>query len=54
MGGSIGGMLAAPATGIWLDYRHKSCGPLFIWAGYGVSDRVAGDSFVSAADIVSV
>jgi ACS family hexuronate transporter-like MFS transporter len=33
MGGSVGGMLIAPAIGIWLDYSHKSYGPLFIWAG---------------------
>jgi ACS family hexuronate transporter-like MFS transporter len=33
MGGSVGGMLIAPAIGIWLDYTHKSYGPLFIWAG---------------------
>lgn len=33
MGGSIGGMLVAPAIGLWLDYSHKSYGPLFIAAG---------------------
>lgn len=33
MGGSIGGMLVAPAIGLWLDYSHKSYGPLFFAAG---------------------
>lgn len=33
MGGSVGGMLVAPAIGIWLDYSHKSYGPLFLAAG---------------------
>ncbi len=33
MGGSFGGMLVAPAIGMWLDYSHKSYGPLFLAAG---------------------
>lgn len=33
MGGSFGGMLVAPAIGLWLDYSHKSYGPLFLLAG---------------------
>jgi ACS family hexuronate transporter-like MFS transporter len=33
MGGAFGGMLVAPAIGLWLDYSHKSYGPLFIGAG---------------------
>ena len=33
MGGAIGGMLVAPAIGIWLDYSGKSYGPLFLGAG---------------------
>ncbi len=33
MGGAFGGMLVAPAIGWWLDYSHKSYGPIFIAAG---------------------
>jgi ACS family hexuronate transporter-like MFS transporter len=33
MGGAIGGMLVAPAVGMWLDYSGKSYGPLFLGAG---------------------
>jgi ACS family hexuronate transporter-like MFS transporter len=32
-GGAIGGMLAAPAVGYWLDFSHDSYGPLFLIAG---------------------
>ena len=33
MGGAIGGMLVAPLIGLWLDYSHKTYGPLFLAAG---------------------
>lgn len=33
MGGAIGGLLVAPAIGLWLDYSHKAYGPLFFVAG---------------------
>jgi MFS transporter, ACS family, hexuronate transporter len=33
MAGAIGGMLAQPAIGAWLDFSHQSYGPLFIIAG---------------------
>jgi len=33
MGGAIGGMMVAPLIGLWLDYSHKSYGPLFLAAG---------------------
>jgi MFS transporter, ACS family, hexuronate transporter len=33
MGGAFGGMLVAPAIGLWLDYSHKTYGPLFLAAG---------------------
>jgi ACS family hexuronate transporter-like MFS transporter len=33
MAGAFGGMLVAPAIGKWLDYSHKSYGPLFLAAG---------------------
>lgn len=33
MGGSIGGMIVAPAVGYWLDFSHGAYGPLFIGAG---------------------
>jgi ACS family hexuronate transporter-like MFS transporter len=33
MGGSIGGMLVAPAVGYWLDWSHGAYGPLFVVAG---------------------
>jgi ACS family hexuronate transporter-like MFS transporter len=33
MGGAFGGMLVALVVGKWLDYSHKSYGPLFIAAG---------------------
>lgn len=33
MGGAIGGMLASPAIGYWLDFSHESYTPLFIVAG---------------------
>ena len=33
MGGAFGGMLVALVVGMWLDYSHKSYGPLFIAAG---------------------
>ena len=33
MAGGFAGMLVAPAIGIWLDYSHKSYGPLFLAAG---------------------
>jgi len=33
MGGAIGGMLAAPAIGYWLDFSHDAYGPLFVAAG---------------------
>jgi ACS family hexuronate transporter-like MFS transporter len=32
-GGAIGGMLAAPAIGYWLDFSHGSYAPLFFLAG---------------------
>jgi MFS transporter, ACS family, hexuronate transporter len=31
--GAIGGMLAQPAIGRWLDFSHGSYNPLFFWAG---------------------
>jgi ACS family hexuronate transporter-like MFS transporter len=33
MGGSIGGMLTAPALGLWLDWSHRAYGPVFVIAG---------------------
>ncbi len=33
MGGALAGGMVAKAVGMWLDYSHKSYGPLFIWAG---------------------
>ena len=33
MGGAFAGVLVAPAIGMWLDYSHKSYGPLFLAAG---------------------
>ena len=33
MGGAIGGMLASPAIGYWLDFSHGSYTPLFVVAG---------------------
>lgn len=33
MGGALAGVMVAKAVGKWLDYSHKSYGPLFIWAG---------------------
>jgi MFS transporter, ACS family, hexuronate transporter len=33
MGGSIGGMLVAPAVGYWLDWSQGAYGPLFVVAG---------------------
>lgn len=33
MAGSVGGMLAAPAVGYWLDFSGKAYGPLFVVAG---------------------
>ncbi len=33
MGGAVGGMLAAPAVGYWLDVSHEAYGPLFAVAG---------------------
>jgi MFS transporter, ACS family, hexuronate transporter len=33
MCGSLAGFLAAPAIGYWLDFSHKSYGPLFVVAG---------------------
>ena len=33
MCGALSGALAAPAIGYWLDYSHKSYGPLFVVAG---------------------
>jgi len=33
MGGAIGGLLAAPAVGYWLDWSHGAYGPLFAVAG---------------------
>ncbi len=33
MCGALSGFLAAPAIGYWLDYSHKSYGPLFVVAG---------------------
>jgi MFS transporter, ACS family, hexuronate transporter len=32
-GGAVGGMLVAPAIGYWLDFSHKSYGPIFFIAG---------------------
>jgi hypothetical protein len=29
----LAGFLAAPAIGYWLDFSHKSYGPLFVVAG---------------------
>jgi ACS family hexuronate transporter-like MFS transporter len=33
MCGALSGFLAAPAIGYWLDFSHKSYGPLFVVAG---------------------
>lgn len=33
MCGALSGFLVAPAIGYWLDYSHKSYGPLFVVAG---------------------
>jgi ACS family hexuronate transporter-like MFS transporter len=33
MCGALSGFLAAPAIGWWLDFSHKSYGPLFVVAG---------------------
>ncbi len=33
MCGALAGFLAAPAIGYWLDFSHKSYGPLFVVAG---------------------
>jgi ACS family hexuronate transporter-like MFS transporter len=33
LGGAVGGMLAAPAIGAWLDFSHRFYGPLFVIAG---------------------
>jgi ACS family hexuronate transporter-like MFS transporter len=33
MGGAIGGMVASPAIGYWLDFSHESYTPLFVLAG---------------------
>jgi ACS family hexuronate transporter-like MFS transporter len=33
LGGAVGGMLAAPLVGYWLDASHGAYGPLFIVAG---------------------
>lgn len=33
MGGAFAGGMVAKAVGMWLDYSHKSYGPLFVWAG---------------------
>ncbi|MCU1324863.1 MAG: rane protein [Bryobacterales bacterium] len=33
MGGALAGAVVAKVVGKWLDYSHKSYGPLFIWAG---------------------
>ena len=33
LGGSIGGMLVAPAIGYWLDFSHKAYAPIFFIAG---------------------
>lgn len=33
MGGALGGMLAAPALGYWLEFSHGKYGPLFFVAG---------------------
>jgi ACS family hexuronate transporter-like MFS transporter len=33
LGGAVGGMLAQPAIGRWLDFSHESYAPLFITAG---------------------
>ncbi len=33
LGGAVGGMLAAPAIGMWLDFSHRFYGPLFVIAG---------------------
>ncbi|HET8548201.1 MAG TPA: MFS transporter [Bryobacteraceae bacterium] len=33
MGGAVGGMLAAGAVGLWLDFSNRAYGPLFIMAG---------------------
>lgn len=33
MGGALAGVVIAKVVGRWLDYSHKSYGPLFIWAG---------------------
>ena len=33
MGGAVGGMLASPAIGYWLDWSHGAYGALFVVAG---------------------
>ncbi len=33
LGGAVGGMLAAPVVGYWLDHSHGFYGPLFVVAG---------------------
>jgi ACS family hexuronate transporter-like MFS transporter len=33
MGGAVGGLLAAPAIGYWLDWSHGAYAPLFVFAG---------------------
>jgi ACS family hexuronate transporter-like MFS transporter len=33
MGGAVGGMLAAPLMGLWLDWSGNAYGPLFLMAG---------------------
>jgi ACS family hexuronate transporter-like MFS transporter len=33
MGGAVGGLLASPAIGYWLDWSHGAYGPLFVFAG---------------------
>jgi ACS family hexuronate transporter-like MFS transporter len=35
LGGAVGGILAQPAIGYWLDVSHGAYGPLFIVAGSG-------------------
>jgi ACS family hexuronate transporter-like MFS transporter len=33
LAGAIGGMLVQPSVGKWLDFSHKSYGPIFFIAG---------------------
>jgi len=45
LGGAIGGMLAAPAIGYWLDLSHRSYGPIFF---------VASTLYLAALGVIQV